>query len=202
MSVRSDELKAMVDDAWAATEALGSDESDVRRVAFERLLTHLLAGDRDGASPTIGTVESNGLQGASAEPLDGSYATEEQRAWAIAQSFQIGIDEVRDLFDLSDAEPVLQVSRKQLNERKSAATREIVLLVCGARTALGLDTGTDHVREAAEQHGQLDPPNFMRTLDAMEQIALRGSPGSSNRLVRLKGIGVEAARELASKLAS
>ena len=200
MSVRSDELKAMVDDAWAATEALSECKPDVRQVAFERLLTHLLSGDRGDASSTVRAAESNGAQGASAEPLDGSYATEEQRAWAIAQSFQIGIDEVRDLFDLSDAEPALQVSCKQLNERKSAATREIVLLVCGARTALGLDTGTDHVREAAEQHGQLDPPNFMRTLDAMEQIALRGSPGSSNRLVRLKGIGVEAARELASKL--
>lgn len=202
MSVRSDELKAIVDDAWAATETLSGCEPDVRQVAFERLLTHLLAGDRNGASPTIGTVESNGRQGASAEPLDGSYATEEQRAWAIAQSFQIGIDEVRDLFDLSDVEPVLQVSSKRLSKQKSVATREIVLLVCGARTALGLDTGTDHIRAAAEQHGRIDLSNFMRTLGAMDQIALRGSPGSGNRLVRLKGIGVEAARGLASKLVS
>ena len=194
MSVRSDELKAMVDDAWAATETLSGCEPDVRQVAFERLLTHLLSGDRGG--------ESNGLPGASAEPLDGSYATEEQRAWAVAQSLQIGIDEVRDLFDLSEAEPVLQISGKQLRRRDSAATREIVLLVCGARTALGLDTGTEHIREAAEQLDRLDLPSFMRTLDTMEQIALRGSPGSGNRLVRLKAIGVEAARDLASKLTS
>ncbi len=202
MSVRSDELKAMVDDAWAATETLSGCEPDVRQVAFERLLTHLLSGDRGGAPVTGGGVESNGLQGASAEPLDSSYATEEQRAWAVAQFFQIGIDEVRDLFDLGDAEPFLQVGNKQLNKQKSAATREIVLLVCGARTALGLDTGTEHIREAADRHGRLDLPNFMRTLGAMEQIALRGSPGSGNRLVRLKAIGVEAARELALKLTS
>ena len=202
MSVRSDELKAMVDDAWAATETLSDCAPDVRQVAFERLLTHLLSGDRGGASSTSGGVESNGMQEASAEPLDSSYATEEQRAWAVAQSFQIGIDEVRDLFDLSDAEPVLQVGGTQLSEQKSAATREIMLLVCGARTALGFDTGTHHVREAAERHGRLDPLNFMATLGAMEQIALRGSPGSRNRLVRLKAIGVEAARELALKLTS
>ena len=36
----------------------------------------------------------------------------------------------------------------------------------------------------------------------MDQIALRGSPGSGNRLIRLKAIGVEASRKLASKLTS
>lgn len=206
MSVRSDDLKAMVDDAWAATETLRGCEPDVRQVAFERLLTHLLSthlSDPGGdASFAVDSAESNGQQENSTKPLDGSYATEEQRAWAVAQFFKVGVDEARDLFDVSDVEPVLQVGSKRLNKRKSSATREVVLLVCGARTALGLDTGTDHIREAAEQHGRLDPSNFMATLGAMEQIALRGSPGSHNRLVRLKAIGVEASRELALKLTS
>ena len=205
MSVRSDELKTIVDDAWAATEALGGcEQPEVRQVAFDRLLTHLLSSrpssSGSDAAATADAVASNGRQSGSSEPLDASYATEEQRAWAVAQFFGVELDEARDLFDLHDAEPTLQVGSNRLSGKKSSATREIVLLVCGGRTALGLDTGTDHVRDAVERHSRLDPPNFMKTLGAMDQIALRGSPGSRNRLVRLKAVGVEAARELASKL--
>ena len=62
MSVRSDELKAMVDDAWAATETLSGCEPDVRQVAFERLLTHLLSGDRGGAPAAGGGSNQTGYR--------------------------------------------------------------------------------------------------------------------------------------------
>ena len=200
MATSTEDLQGLIRQARDAAAELLSEDSALGQIAFREILGHLLserqpAATNGGAAPAVSRA-------AATSDIDDAFATEEQRAWAVAQFFQIGIDEVRDLFDLGDAEPFLQVGNKQLNKQKSAATREIVLLVCGARTALGFDTGTEHIREAADRHGRLDLPNFMRTLGAMEQIALRGSPGSGNRLVRLKAIGVEAARKLASKLTS
>lgn len=197
-------MKQVVDEAFAAIAGIPSEhDSELRRIAFERVLDALL-GDAapngvNGEAPTARATALNAPE-TSSEVLDDSYATEEQRAWAVAQSLQIEIDEARDLFDVGAAEPVLQMGSKRLSAQKSAATREIALLICSARTALGLDTGTDHIREAADQHSRLDPPNFMKTLTAMEQIVLRGSPKSHNRLVRLRVIGVEEARQLAAKL--
>ena len=97
--------------------------------------------------------------------------------------------------------PVLIANSHRLASAKSVGTREIALMVVGARTAMALDTGTEHIREAAERYGRLDPANFMATLGAMDQIALRGAPTSQNRLVRMKAIGAEEARALAAQLA-
>lgn len=198
MATNTEDLQGLIRQARDAAAELLSEDPALGQIAFREILDHLLSERQP--SPTNGGAVPTASPAAATSDIDDGYATEEQRAWAVAQSFQIGIDEARDLFDLGDAEPVLQVGSKRLSKQKSAATREIVLLVCGARTALGFDTGTEHIREAAERHGRLDLPNFMRTLGAMDQIALRGSPGSGNRLVRLKGIGIEASRDLASKL--
>ena len=198
MATNTEDLQGLIRQAHDAAAELLSEDSALGQIAFREILGHLLSERQP--SPTNGGAAPTVSPAAATSDIDGGFATEEQRARVVAQSFQIGIDEARDLFDLSGAEPVLRVSGKQLSKQNSAATREIALLVCGARAALELDTGTDHIREAAERHGRLDPPNFMRTLGAMDQIALRGSPGSGNRLVRLKAIGIEASRELASKL--
>ncbi len=200
MATSTEDLQGLIRQARDAAAELLSEDSALGQIAFREILGHLLS-ERQSAATSEDAAPAVSLAAARSN-IDDAFATEEQRVWAVAQFFQIGIDEVRDLFDLGDAEPFLQVGNKQLNKQKSAATREIVLLVGGARTALGLDTGTEYIREAAERHSRLDLPNFMRTLGAMEQIALRGSPGSGNRLVRLKAIGVEASRELASKLTS
>ncbi len=199
MAASTDGLKELVQQAQDAAAELLKADPELGRIAFREILGHLLrelqlTEQANGAAAAIASsadVESS---------IDETYATEEQRAWAVAQSFNIDIHEARDLFDLSGPDPMLQVHSKSLAKQRSTATREIALLVCGARTALGLDTGTDHIRVAAERHNRLDPPNFMKTLGAMKQIVVRGSPGSHNRLVRLKVTGVEKARELAAQL--
>ena len=197
MVTSTEDLQGVVKQAHEAASELLKENPELGQIAFREILDHLLTELQpptgNGGPAAASTVEE------SPSGIDDAYATEDQRAWAISQALQIGTDEVRDLFNLADAEPVLQMNSKRLSAKKSVATKEIALLVCSARTALGLDSGTDHIREAVDQHGRLDPSNFMKTLAAMEQIVMRGSPRSRNRLVRLRVIGVEEARGLAAK---
>ena len=109
---------------------------------------------------------------------------------------------MRELFDLSGNEPKLVLPSRKLANGKAAAVREVALLVCGVRTAVGLETGTQHIRAAADTLGKLDPANFMKTLDSMPEIAVLGRRGSSNRAIRMKVTGAEAARPLAQRLVS
>lgn len=201
MSVRSDELKAMVDDAWAATETLSGCEPDVRQVAFERLLTHLLSGDRGGAPAASGDSASNGTAAAAVEALDTSYDTEEQRAEVVGRYLGIAPEEACDLFDLGQAEPTLRVAAKKLPKSRAEAVRTIALLVCGARTALGMETGTADIRAAADEYQKSDS-NFMVNLTEAPGLAVRGKARSKNRLVRMRVIGMEEARSLATSLVS
>lgn len=199
MSVRSDELKAMVDDAWAATETLSGCAPDVRQVAFERLLTHLLTGDRGGVPIAGSDSTSNGMAAVAVEPPDASYATEEQRAEAIGRYFDVAPEEARDLFDLGQADPALRVTAKKLPKSRAEAVRTIALLVCGARTALGMETGTADIRAAADEYQKSDS-NFMVNLTETPGLAVRGKARSKNRLVRMRVIGMEEARSLAASL--
>jgi len=87
-----------------------------------------------------------------------------------------------------------------LSSSRAVAVREIALLIGGARTSLGLDTSTSHIRSAVDEYGKLDSENFTATLGAMPEISVLGRRGSSNRLVRMKVHGAERARALAQRL--
>ncbi len=204
MATRADELKSLVDDAWAATETLRECEAGVRQAAFERLLNHLLANDQHAAengdvvAPLTGSSDLHSAD--SAEPLDTSHATEEQRAEAVGRYFDIAPEEARDLFDLTELTPKLQVASKKLPEGRADAVRKIALLVCGVRTALGIETGSKDIRQAAEDYKKYDR-NFMPVLTEMPELVVRGKSRSRNRMVRLRVIGIEEARSLAASLA-
>ena len=75
-----------------------------------------------------------------------------------------------------------------------------MLLVAAARDALGIETGTADVRSADDDLGKFDRNNFINTISTMPEVALRGKRGEHNRQIRLRLIGTEAARELASSL--
>ncbi len=194
----TEQLSTIVERVREATKSLSGDEFRLREIAFEKLLEHELAQ----------TPAANGSSGqapsamAHTDDVDGSYATLQMRADAVARYFDIDPDAVVDLFDLGEGIPTLQLPTGTLSRAKAQAIREITLLVCGARTALGLDTGSRDIRDAAEHYGRLDSGNFMKHLTDFELIAVRGKPGSSNRLVRMRATGAEASRELAQRLVS
>ena len=203
MVTSTDELQEAVGQAQTAVATLLEQDRPLGQIAFREVLQHLLAGLNGVDASAVAAAAPAPARGSSTQSdIDDTYATPEQRAAAIARYLHIQPDEVEDLFDVSELEPLLRMSSKNLSTSKSAATREIALLVLAGRTAMALDTGTHHIRDAAERHHRLDPANFIKTLEAMETVGLRGAPESPNRLVRLKVVGIEAARKLAAKLTS
>ena len=190
-------LGELVAQAREAASVLSEEDSDLRPIAFERVLNHLLG---NGGAQTQGVPAPAPSATSVWEPVDSSLASEQQRVDAAARYFDIEPGQVLEIFDLSGDEPVLSLNSKKLPGQKSKATHDIALLVGGVRTAVGLETSTSDIREAAEACDKLDSPNFMTTLEKMNEIALLGKPRSSNRLVRMRVIGAEAVRPLAQKL--
>lgn len=203
MHTRAEELKAIVNDAWVATEALADEDSVIRHTAFERLLDHLLVDNHSfptNEESQNGERESHTSSSlATNNALDTSYATGAQRAEAVGRYFDITADAAADLFELSNEVPELQIANRSLPESKAEAVRVIALLVCGVRTALGLETGSTDIRQIAEKYKKTDS-NFARYLSDMPEIALRGKPGSQNRAVRMRVLGAEAARNIVADL--
>ncbi len=191
-------LGELVKQALDAASVLEDEDRDLQRIAFERVLDHLLG---NGGAQQQHAATAAAEAAPTTEPIDSVLDTEQQRLDAAARYFGFNETEpVRELFDLSGDEPKLVFHANKLPEGKAAAVRNITLLVCGVRTAVGLETGTQHIRQAADTYKKLDAANFMTTLGSMDEIAVLGKPRSPNRLVRMRGIGAEAARPLAQKL--
>lgn len=202
MSDMNADLREIVSDAEQIVSAI--EDEEMRRIAFGPVLERLLAGQgaNRGGAATAGNGTSNGpgATGAMDAPTDDSYADAGQRADSISHFLNIDPAKALDLFNLDGEEPELQVHSARIPTAKAEGTRRIALLVCSGRTALGLETTTWHVKEAADRYGRYDAANFMQTLTAMTELAVRGQPQSSNRLIRLRVIGQEAARLLAASL--
>ena len=204
MTERSQQLKAIVEDLWEATSPLAGEDvpKNLRTRTFERLLENWLTESEQGISSSGNGIEALHIRGGpTAEPLDSVLRDEIQRADAVSDRFRIEANEAGDLFDLSSEDPVLNVHRSKLSTSFKAGQKEIALLMCGARTALGLETGSRDIRVAAERYGKLDS-NFMTNLSSFQEFAVRGLPASQNRQVRIKGKGWEALWELAARLTS
>lgn len=189
-------LQDLLKSAEDAISVIG--DAEMKRIAFERVLDHLLKTDDSGS--TAGNGAKNSLPSDEAA-VDSSLASEQQRIDEVASYFGIGSEQVSDLFDLSEENPSLLLSSNELSESKAQGTREIALLITGVRTALGRDTHTDHIRAVADYYGKLDS-NFMTILNGMPHLALLGKPRSPNRAVRMKVRGAEESATLVQKLVS
>lgn len=197
MATSTDHLARLVARADEAVQ--GIEDVERQRMAFARILDHLLSTD-NGPSSKDGEAIDRGLDpGESAEP-DGVFARESQRMDALAEYFKVAPEQIGDIFDVSNGAPGLVIRTAQLPESKANATREIALLMTGARTALGLETETEHIRGTADDYGKLDGSNFMKTLTGMPELTVLGKRRSSNRLVRMKVRGAEEAETLMKRL--
>lgn len=199
-SAEAERLSRIVADAWSATSPV-ADEVDqaTRQAAFKLVLeTMLQNGAEQLGAPDEWADEPPGQT--AREALDDALATEVQRTDAVATALGLEYGDVGALFDLSAAEPVLHVNPTKLAPDDADVLREITLLVCIGRGALGLATGTRHIREAAAAHDRLDAVNFNAEMERIPGIALRGHSDSDNRFVGLRGAGFEAAGDLARRL--
>ena len=200
-------LRALISEAWAVTDVVADQvEPATREAAFKLVLEAML---RNGSTPPAESeleleLDDDEEQDGEPEPgsIDVSLATPEQRAWAIADYLRIDIDQALCLYNVDDQDPLLRPPLTNLSDDCQAAVRELALLVAAGRSAVGLETGTEHIRAVVDA---LEPPaacGVLAVLEAMDELVVRGDPQSPNRLVRLRGIGVEAVRALAARIAA
>ncbi len=194
----TEHLTEIVERVRAATESLSGDDLRLREIAFEKLLEYELSSESNKNGSEAGSPEQNAP---SEGVVDTSYSTPSMRADAVAQYFGISPEDAEDLFDLSNESPSLSLPSSKIEQSKAAAVRQIALLVCGARTALGLETGSAHIRQEVDHYGKSDT-NFMSYLTKFDKIAVRGKRSSPNRLVRMRVIGAEEARVLVQRMVS
>ncbi len=193
MPTATKDLADLVHQAQEATEGL---DDELRTVAFERVLDHLLGAAGNHRTAGTGSQGQKAGKAKRAEAADGILASEQQRIDALARYFKIEPEDVSHVFDAAEDEPKLAIPVSRLAKAKSHATREIVLLVTGAFTALGLDTTTKGIRRVADDYGKLDRPSFMTTLTNLDEVSVLGRPRSPNRIIRMKAVGAEAVRSL------
>lgn len=197
MATTTEELARLVARADEAVQ--GIDDVERQRMAFARILDHLLSHDK-GQPSTDGVARDVARDSVRRADPNGIFADVSQRTDALAEYFKVDSEQILDIFDVSDDSPGLTIRTAQLSSSKAEATREIALLVTGARTALGLDTGASHIRDTTDQYGKLDSGNFMTTLTTMPELSVLGKRRSSDRVVRMKVRGAEKAVALVEQL--
>ena len=189
-------LRALVAEAWAATDVVADQvDPSTREAAFKMLLEAML---RNGAP--IPTPDGESEPESQPQNGVGDQRNAADLGYSLADMFGISPEDVPNLFDVTDGEPKLILDHRKLSRKSAAATRELTLLVCAARDALRLSTPTTLIRSVAEAYDRLDSANFMSTLRSMDEVAVRGRPSSRESTLRLRKIGVDAARELAQRL--
>ena len=197
MATSGEEMREIVESATAAVRGLSSaEDAELRRIAFERVLDHLL----DGGPASF--AESNGSAPVDRRADDGERlpTTEQQRVELLSEYFGVKKALVQDAIDLTDGEPVLHLPVHLLPKHKVPATKMIAVILTAVRGRVGLETTTQDIRDAVEAHGRLDKTNFASTLTGMPELIVLGEPGRADRLVRLRSAGSLRAREHLSQL--
>ena len=190
-------FRALISEAWEATAVVADDvEPSTREAAFTLVLEAMLR--KQAPPPPAAPAVPNDDQPGD-EIIDVLYATPGQRSEAIASYLEIAGTDAEALYDVAGPAPRLRRVPHLECVTEQQAHRKIALLVCAGRTAIALDTGTEHIREAVVRltGANIDP---VPVLDGAKEFSLRGRPDSPNRLVRLTGWGLGAARDVAQGL--
>ena len=186
----NDEIREILEQAGRAVEDSKLPE-EFRIAAFEKAVDILLGGStsQPAVRPTPDGQIGNG------PPADNPLAQ-------LASMLGIDVDLVSEVFYVDDAREVqIGISTGQLESAKTAATRQIALLLAAGRQGAGVESSTaaDTIRAAAGNFKKLDGSNFATTLQEMSgEFIFEGS--SRQRRVRLKRSGYESAAALVRQL--
>jgi hypothetical protein len=164
---------------------------ELQEVAFAQVLRHVLreASTPSGARPEqpVGLVPF--VEGAGLSRL----------------AARVGVSEsaLADLFEITEDSVSLHVASSRISSTKSRATREVALLITGARQGSGADeawTAVEHVRETLQHYRRYDTNNFSSYLKGVTDAFNFRGRGSSME-VRLTQPGWEMAINLITSLA-
>jgi hypothetical protein len=122
----------------------------------------------------------------------------------LAKKLGVSHDAIGEVYHVESGEIKLIVASTKLHSDKRAATRQIAVLVAAGRQGAGGDAGwTDSkvIREACDELGKLDSPNFANTLNSMGDVFSFQGRGQS-RKVKVIRPGFERATALVTELTS
>ena len=159
--------------------------ADVRPVAFGKAFEALIAGPSRLGRRSGPNQESGKKDAGEPNPID-----------SIATKFKLTADVVREVFSVgADSELTLIVPVSKLEKAKSAAAKQIALLIASARQAAGVDTEWTSVevfRSIASDYGKYDAPNFATTIGSYQTVfSFRGK--GQQRHVRVNRQGFDEA---------
>ena len=119
----------------------------------------------------------------------------------IASKLDIDVETVGEVYREVDGDVRLIAPASKLTRGKSAATKQVALLVAAARQAAGIEefTSADVIRAVADDYRTLDSPNFAATLREMS-TTFRFDGTSRNRMLKVSRPGWEEARRLVQEL--
>lgn len=168
---------------------------DLREIAFREAIR---LREASAGLTTGGADEGTGSGGGGG---GGGEATGEGAIPQIASRFGVDAARVGEVFTERDGEVLLAIGTKALSSGKRPATKEIALLVAGARQATGVEdwTSVDKIRGWCEEYGKYDGPNFAKTIADMDDLFQFTGKGQK-REVRLRQPAWEAAGELTGRI--
>jgi hypothetical protein len=178
----------IVSRAWAAVENSGLPKERALEAAALREVIRLLAADK--ASTAFVPIGQAGAIHPSGQ-LD-----------RLAAKVQLPIEIVEEVFT-EDADGVqISVHPARLAPSKSAATRQLALLVAAQRQAAGEDqTDVDEIRHTAVEFARYDAPNFSSAMNELRGAFLfKGPP--RQRTLKLTRAGWTQASDLIRELAA
>lgn len=169
--------------------------ADLRAVAFGKVLDQLMPGATgDSAVSDVHPADDRGAAGLSTAGGAGAPRWE-----AMAQRSGLPGHIWERLVSERDGNVELMVSKSRLPAAAKLATRDVALLVGGARQGLGLDefTHLDAVRDELLRYGRHSAGHFREYVEALDDVI---TVRSSDRTFRLLPDGWEALTGVAERL--
>lgn len=119
----------------------------------------------------------------------------------LATRLQLTRDAVESVYTVDGDGVQISVDPRRIGPSKSAATRELALLVAAQRQAAGEEqTSVDEIRTVTIEFGKYDPPNFSSSINELRGAFLvKGPP--RQRLLKLTRTGWAQAADLVRELA-
>ncbi|MFL5842808.1 MAG: hypothetical protein ACJ77Z_20365 [Thermoleophilaceae bacterium] len=161
---------------------------DLREVAFSKMFD-LRAGTVTPAAPPAG---GGGAGAPQTTVISGSEDHGDPLA-AIAAKAGVSRESAAEVFTVHDGKVDLIVPAGKLSAEDARGTKEIALLIAGARQAGGLEewTSWDTIRAVCGEFKRLDSANFAKTMRSMEDTFNYRKESDRKWLVKLARPGWE-----------
>jgi hypothetical protein len=190
----SNDMQRIAELLWEVAEAVAKlgVPDDLRAAAFQKAVDLI-------TSPVQPAPAGRPLAGK--EPA-GAISDTEDPIHRVAAKLRLDPELVGEVFHVDEDGTVrLSFGPSKLDRYKSAATKQIALVLAAARQGSGQEEWTDTgaIREVTQEFGKFDPPNFASAITELADFFGFSGAGRSRR-VRLNRAGYEEAARIVERI--